>query len=1198
MWLSKLTIFGFKSFAEKTELQFEPGITAVVGPNGGGKTNLVDSIRWALGEQSARLLRGERMEDLIFKGSSIRKPLSLAEVTLTFSDNHGDLPIDYEEVSITRRLFRSGESEYLLNKTPCRLRDITDLFLDTGLGAEPYAIIDQQAINSLVNAKPQDLRVLLEEAAGVMKYKTRKKAALHKLEATQQNLLRINDIIREVERQLTSLKRQANKAERYKLLQEQISSLRLYLKYHESLHLQDELNRLTSEERALKDAISAKEAASSRLEALLEEKRLRDLEGEKALAAAQEHLYAIRGQITRHEAELVSRRSLLHELGRRVQDESTFLERVHLRVGSLQEEESREASAFQALEDESVRLQAKLEELAQQEGEYGQELQRIGRDFEEKRRQTIEHTLVLSGRRNELSRLKERHRVLLLQAGRSKTRMEEAERSLHEKQTEEERLKEEVRSLSGERSHLSREQEALSEQIMEQEERLQDLALHRGLLQEEIGRLKSRMESLKELEATFAGAGERGGLFLQECARATAQLSGLKGTLFEALEVEARYERAIEALLAEALHGIVTDSVEDALAALSFLKERSGRATLLFPVPPEKSQEWIQRLQEGLRAQGPFRDGIEGMAVDFVRVKGNGASPGLVLSVLGEGIIVRDVQTAVALASALPSPFAIATLDGEVLSHRGTLTGGAPSPSGPLSRRREIRELSRSLEAKEAELSTLLEEEASAKATLAELERALESLEERLEATQFDLRDREKDLSQTRADEERLKREVALLSSEWQNMTDEIEGLQSEIEGATRDLQEAEAEERRLQEEHLALEAEKVAVEERRGELLREVTEAKIEAGSLFERREGVRRTLARLAEEFEGARQEAKRLEEDLTSLGLRRRELEGALQALQEALEGFTREEAVAQGSIQRHQEARQVEQEKIKRLEEELKPLRKEAAELRATLSTLSSRKAELTTTLSLLEEELHAESHTSLEELSTRYAHETLDPSQAQVDLEAFKEKLENLGPANLAALEEYEALSGRHTFLTSQAEDLEASIQTLKATSAEIEKTIKRLFEGTLAKVNEHFDHLWKRLFSGGSAELRFVQTENGEEPGLEMAISIPGKRTSNTALLSSGERALAALALLLALFQVRPSPFCLLDEVDAPLDDVNVEHFAALLRELSAHHQVIVITHNKRTMEVADALYGVTQEDGTSRLISVKISEVESPFRE
>jgi chromosome segregation protein len=355
---------------------------------------------------------------------------------------------------------------------------------------------------------------------------------------------------------------------------------------------------------------------------------------------------------------------------------------------------------------------------------------------------------------------------------------------------------------------------------------------------------------------------------------------------------------------------------------------------------------------------------------------------------------------------------------------------------------------------------------------------------------------------------------------------------------------------------------------------------------------------LARLAEELETLQQEKKGLEEDLKALEVKRRRLDDTLRTGREALERLAREEAFAQDSVHHHQEAYQAEREEVKRLEEALKPLRKEASELREALSSLTARKAELTTALSRLEEELHREYRVSLEELSIRYAHETLEPSTAQENLEDLKRKLEQLGPTNLAALEEYKSLSERHAFLTAQASDLEVSIQTLKATAAEIEKTIKKLFEGTLAKVNKEFDHLWKRLFSGGKAELRFAEVENGEEPGLEMVVSIPGKRSSNTTLLSSGERALAALALLLALFRVRPSPFCLLDEVDAPLDDANVQRFTTLLRELAANHQVILITHNKQTMGVADALYGVTQEDGISRLISVRLSEVESRFGE
>lgn len=1180
MRLSKVTLFGFKSFADKVEFRFGSGITAIVGPNGAGKTNLLEAIRWVLGEQSAKLLRGERMEDVIFKGGGKRKPLSMAEVSLTLTENRGELPIEYEEVTIARRIFRSGESEYLLNKVPCRLRDIADLFLDGGLGAEPYALIDQGLIAFLVGAKPKDLKALLEEAAGIMKYKTRKRAALSKLEATEQNLLRIRDIIQEVERQLQSLKRQAQKAMRYKTLEEQALTLKLYLKFREGLSLQRELERARTEEAAFEEALTAKEAAIARLEAALEEARFNDLEGERAIAASQEALYTLKSRLAQGEAEVSRDRSLLQELSRQAEENRSLLQRTLERQRLLEEETAEKRSALKQLEEGLLLKERELQQLEADLRNVEEELRGADQAFEAYRQAAIEHALALAKRRNRLLSLKEQQRLLLREKGRIRAKLDELRFKAEAASQEERALMEAMEGAAIEWEVLQSEREALLQQSFEAGEKFQAIGLRIQAVREEAVMLQSRLASLKAFD-------DQVHLLLKEKAFSAGELSGPegfspKGYLFEALEVDPKYERAIEALLGEALRGLVVPSLEDALHALAFLKERRGRAVLLFPL--DQGREKAQRLREALKTAEVE---VEGLAVDLVR--SNGLDEALLHTILGDGVIVKDLEGATALASTLPAPFTLATLEGEVISYRGALTGDTPSSSGPLFRKRQILELKGTLEAKEAERAVLEEEERIQRIRLDETAQALEALKAQIAEVELRRLDSEKDLLRCRAEKERLEQERDLLFYEGKTLEEELTPLEQELKNAEGKAQEAEGEEESLETEGRSLGEKKAALEGRRKEHQEEYLAKKVELTLLLERREGFRRDWERLEEELLILQEEADRLQGELEALEVRKKELEDAIKGRQEALQVLAQQERVQQEALIRDEEARRAVKERIKNLEEELKPLRREALELQGELSSRSAKQVELQNALLRLEEELREYSLT-FQELQGRFQEE-LDPAEVEKELQEVKAKLHSLGSVNLAALEEHEALSQRHRFLAAQAADLEASIGTLKNTIAEIEKTIQRLFRETLTSVNEHFDRLWKCLFGGGSATLTLTDPQDGDEPGLEMALQLPGRRQAAPSLLSGGERSLAALALLLALFKVKPSPFCILDEVDAPLDDANVERFIALLQELSAGHQFIVITHNKKTMEAAEVLYGLTMEDGASKLISVKLKD-------
>ncbi|MBI4573404.1 MAG: chromosome segregation protein SMC [candidate division NC10 bacterium] len=1194
MHLAKISLFGFKSFADKVELSFEPGITAIVGPNGCGKSNISDAVRWALGEQSAKLLRGDRMEDLIFAGNGRRKPLGLAEVSLTLTRNEGELPTDYEEVNVTRRLYRSGESEYLLNKVPCRLRDINDLFIDTGLAGEPYALIEQGSIGNVVNARPADRRVLIEEAAGIMKYKTKKRAALNKLDATGQNLLRIRDVIAEVERQRNSLKRQANKAERYRELDRRATELKLYLKFREHAALWEELQVILGRLGPLQETLTGLRAGIAATEADLETHRLQAVEQEHAVAAAQEAVYALRGQIDRDEAELRNLTQQIEAAQKRRAENETTLSALGERVRGLLAELEAGASRATEQERDVAAQEAALTEEGQRLREAEGAVESGVGELERLRGQAAHHATQLALKRNGLATLLERSRQMNAQAER--LRLHQAEASSQRQGAEASFSADEARRLGllERQSLLQAQREAAQTEAERAREARRRLEAEIAGLAADVERQRGRLGSLHELKWQFADFEEGNRLLLQ--AGRDRRLAGILGPLAEILEVTPRHEKALEAILGSRLQGVRVQTWAEAKDALAHLfGSGQGRATLISPMPTGDGT-WGRRVREEVASQladlpKELRGQIEGTALDLVRAP-QGSEPWLV-NLLADAVIVSDLDAAQVIARELPGPFTLATLAGEVLTHRGTLTGGTPAPQGLLAQRREARELEEALATSEVGLAGLREALRIVSQDVATAEQAVEAAGMAERQAELDLLAIQKDLAAKRAEEARLSQQLELFGVELQAVEADLGRIAGEVEELRGAIAVGETEASRLSDVVGARESEVATSRQAREVLAAHLGEQRVRLASRVAQRDETLRNLARMRQDLLAAEGETARLMQESADLAVRQTALAENQDRLSQGLSSLHRDEGTRQEALVRLQEARGATQEALRRLEEALRTRRREETELGEEIAALGTRRGELKTAMTHLEQGLWQDYNVSLTELRERFAESTWEVEAARAELEELRAKLVELGPANLGALEEYQALCQRHDFLTSQAADLTNSVASLRQAIAEINRTIQTLFASTLTTVNRHFDHYWRRLIGGGSAELRLVEPAEGEadqEPGVEMMLRIPGKRATVLSLLSGGERALAALALLLALFAARPSPFCLLDEVDAPLDDVNVERFVTLLKEMAQTAQFLVITHNKRSMEAADILYGITmEEEGMSRVISVRM---------
>lgn len=1198
MYLCNLTLFGFKSFVDRLNIDFQPGVTALVGPNGCGKSNIADAIRWVLGEQSSKSLRGDRMEDLIFAGNSHRKPVGMAEVSLTLTNIGGRLAIPYDEVTITRRLYRSGESEYLINRNPCRLKDITRLFLDTGLGREPYALIEQGAIGSLLNSKPVDRRILLEEAAGTMSYKVNRNTALGRLQAAEQNLLRVRDVLQEIERQRSSLHRQAKKAERFQRITGRLKGIQAVLLIKEDRRLEEELDRISHRERELAAAEESCHLRVSTEETSLEAGRLNDLDLEKRVAAAQERLYTVRGQREREEAEIRSREGLLANLKRRGEEHGQELRAVAEQLQRLLQDLDAEKKIRALTEDELATASRQLQDLHDAITDLEAKLGEGEEALKRRKGEVVTLTEQIVTTRNQAASLTERDRLLRQeretlerQLTASRTEAETVATRERELITELQGLEHRIEILTGEREQLLQELRTLAG-------RQETLSERRATLREELSGLESRLDSLRELEASLAGLNEGQQFLLKGKAAGVPVCQVINGPLSSAVRVEVAWEKAVEALLGDLQQGLLTPTATDALSLIGYLEqEGTGWATLL-----PRQGGWLTNAKEAFHLQEALAEAeasldpgtaerVAGPALHLVKAPED-LQP-LLGALLGDAVIVRDIPTALALLHRFPCPVRVATASGAVLSSRGPIQGGKTVAVSLLSRQREIGELPGVIARAMEELQATEGDWAKVQDTLSHRRQSLSQQEQDLQDVQEARHEAERSITEVRTVVARLGSQTTFLTSELTRLEKELGDVANALQGSQEHLEKLEGEEEFLKGATADHDRQVTVLRERQQELQREVAEVRIRSTSLLERKEGLVRSMDRLEIDLERERTRDADIraqeEEDRSS----ENRLTQEILALQHSLELLRQQEEGEARTVHELQNQRVELRQTLVAAEETLKSARRELTDIQQQRASLATKGAGLSTERSLLQRRLQEEAPEGevLQEL-LHGGDSPHDPESLEREGEELRQRIATMGPINMAALEEYEALSERYRFLTNQAEDLTASVTSLKATIAEINRTIQDLFGKTMTAVNHQLGHFWQRLFGGGEAELVLSEGDVAEEPGVEIRVRIPGKRTTTLSLLSGGEKTLGAIALLMALWATRPSPFVVLDEVDAALDDVNVDRFASLIKDLSPTSQFILITHHPRTIEVADLLYGITMEEpGISRLIAVRLGE-------
>lgn len=1181
MHLKRLDIVGFKSFAERIGVDFVPGVTAVVGPNGSGKSNITDAIRWVLGEQSAKSLRGAKMEDIIFAGSDSRKPLNFAEVTLTLENEDQFLPIDYQEVSVTRRVYRSGESEFFINKQSCRLKDIVDLFMDSGLGREAFSIISQGRVEEILNSKAEERRTIFEEAAGVLKYKNRKKKAEGKLLETQENLNRVHDILHELEGQVEPLKMQASIAKDYLEQKEELEEIEVALTVYEieELHQKWEAHsvkleehkkveldlstKLQSKEAKLvetRDQIAALDESINDLQTLLlhASEELEKLEGRKeVLRERKKNATQNKAQL---EQSLVELRKKIEELAFKKEKEEQTLalhekEAAQLE-GELREKEDQLKLYSENIEEKIESLKSDYIELLNQQATYKNEWQHIDSQINQHKQRSI--------------RLVEDNEKYLQE----RRIIEEKRSSIMDKLTAvQQELEKQIVLFRNEQRKL----ETLRNQYDKQETTLYQAYQY-------LQKAKSRKDMLEEMEEDFSGFYQG----VKEVLKARdVKLSGIEGAIAELIHVPKEFEVALETALGAAMQHVVVATEENGRNAIQFLKQHNfGRATFL-PLNVMKGKSLSQQQLQGIKGH-PSYVGVASECISY-----NKKFEAVISNLLGTVVITKDLKGANELAKILHYRCRFVTLDGDVVNPGGSMTGGAikQKSTSLLSRKGELEGLKEKLVDMEAQTAQKEEMVKKLKAEIQTQEAYMEALRKEGEELRIEEQSIKGELREVEMEEKNMNEKLALYDMNMAQFEEEQTTLQERKEQLTTLLKESETKKHKLDEDIQQLTTQQQSQANSKEAVLEAMNEAKIKLAAKKEQLVHAKEKLEQTVIELQENQEKQTIVEEDLHILSSEMTNSSSGEEHLEKAAKEKLHDKSATVKLIAERREERLKLHQQVEDGELEVKELKRQHRGLTEILKDEEVKLNRLDVELENLLAHLREEYLLSFEGAKEAYPL-TIPVEEARKKVKLIKLAIEELGTVNLGAIEEYERVSERYEFLLTQKNDLQEAKDTLYQVIDEMDEEMKKRFEQTFYGIRSHFEYVFQTLFGGGRADLFLTDPEDLLNTGVEIVAQPPGKKLQNLGLLSGGERALTAIALLFSILKVRPVPFCILDEVEAALDEANVHRFSQYLKKYSHETQFIVITHRKGTMEGADVLYGVTmQESGVSKLVSVRLEE-------
>jgi chromosome segregation protein len=1301
MRIKRVEIIGFKSFCDRAVVNIGESITGVVGPNGCGKSNIVDAIRWCMGEQSAKHLRGKAMEDVIFAGSETRGPAPMAEVSLTFDDvgfshetlemaRHSDeaeteraleglspeepgeepaaaapspeaqgvwvdaegkpipTPQDevakvlgdeppafdfarYTEVTITRRLYRDGTSQYFINKTPCRLRDITDFFLGTGVGTKAYAIIEQGRIGQIVSSRPQDRRLIIEEAAGITKFKAKKKAAEKKLDQTRQNLMRVSDIVNELDKRMGTLRRQAQKAERYRKYKAELKDIELWKAVHRWLELSAEGKLVSGRLEEVKTGLDDARAAWTVKDAHVVAERGELAVEERRLIGVQEHLYELDNKIRlgeskigfeRREADeldtrIAAARQEIEEIAAQREQGRTELETRQSELAGLQAEVDREAAEVAAREASAGEAR---QQLANAQGMLDEARSELGSRRTEIA--TADTQLdALARRKDEASRRLER---VMTETEQHRDRVKELEREGRKVNEALATLRQTRLDLGSQNEHFNARFELLTEEV------------HRGeaeveTLRTELHRRRSRLTSLLEIQERYEGF-QRGTRAVMQGATDIAP-DAIRGVVADVVRAPEQLEIAVEAALGDRLGGVLVSEPEVGLAAIGYLKQGGGgrsafvpietKSAVPQPVGPTASQptfegeggssSWMSPAWDDAAPRGKIEvedrtelvsaslaapvagEGVLGRMADLVTFADGYEGVGKRL--LGRTVVVDQLERALAL-HAQGVKDRLVTLDGDMIDEDGVVAGGSREAQGAgvLAQKREIRDLEDIVGKLEHDLSEAMARLVTAKTELKQVQKALEGLRTQVHEGDIAIMGHEKDETRVRAELERHRDRLGQLGNEQLELEHRIRAIELDETTARERKQHAIDRMAELERNQLDLISQVSAHRDQLDALSATLTEARIRAAQLGEKRAAAEAAALRLQRTDAELAARAARLEHEIEDAVRRAADLRTGCDALAAELADIRAQRETQLAELDAGRAAYDQRLTALTEVELAARELRTTADKLSAELGQLELRAGQIAMHRGNVEDSTYERYQVEVPAILYDYHQRPHVTEVEEARLTELKDLIDRMGTdINLTAIEEFAEVSQRFEFLSAQKVDLERAVDQLQRAIDKINKTSRKLFKDTFTAVNETFKKVYPRLFRGGQAYLSLSGGEGVDllEAGVEIMAQPPGKKNSTVEQLSGGEKALTAVALVFSIFLIKPSPFCILDEVDAPLDEANVDRYNEIVREMTDRSQFIVITHNKRTMEAADTLYGVTmQEPGVSKLVSVNLAKL------
>lgn len=1181
MYLKNIEVYGFKSFAQKINFEFHNGITGIVGPNGSGKSNVGDAVRWVLGEQSAKQLRGGNMQDVIFSGTENRKPLSFASVSITLDNSDHKLPVDYNEVTVTRRLYRSGESEYLINGSGCRLKDIQEMFYDTGIGKEGYSIIGQGQIDKILSGKPEERRELFDEAAGIVKFKRRKATTLKKLDEERQNLVRVTDILSELTKQLGPLEKQSETARIYLAKREELKELdvNLFLLDHQRTgELLKELEeKLEQAQRELNEAQAAYDQTKieyDRLEQELEDlnHRLDTLKEEQQQNALLKQQYE--GQVQVLEEQISSGKQ--------------NSEHYQNRLTALGEDLDRRTQEKEKLAEDKLELQSRLKEIRASLSKETEALENIVSNVEE-------CTQAVEDGKNEIieilnSRATTKGKVQRFDAMLEQLNIRKAEISQRIL-----RLKSEEEVLEKERLNAQKQYDAVTAVIHSTNEecvrldgevqKLQD-ELKKQNSQMEIGqtayhREASRLESLKNITERYDGYGNS----IRRVMEQKNREPGIKGVVADIIHVQKDYEVAIETALGGSIQNIVTDNEQTAKRMIGFLKKnRFGRATFL-PLSNISGRD-------GLNQRDVLSEpGVVGTANTLVNADKEYSE--LVMYLLGRVLVVDNIDHAIAIGKKYRHSLRMVTIEGESLSPGGSMTGGAfKNNSNLLGRRREIEELERSVGILRKELEETQKSIGENRSRRNVLRDTIADFQQKLRQQYVEQNTAKMNLEQLKEKEGEIQNSYRQIDREQEELRHQAGEIRQDHSSIARELEDSQKDEKELE---TFIETKQKELEEWKAEeteKTHELEKIRLEESSLEQQNQFLQENLSRLNSEIAAFQKESQEITENLVQSREEIHKKEEGIQELKNAAqecllkeEQYGSQRAQWQEEKEKRSASHKTFFEKRDHLSEKTSLLDKECFRLRSQTEKIEEQREGQ---ISYMWEEYEITPNNALQ-----YRKEELTDRQAiKADVTRIKDEIRKLGSVNVNAIEDYKELLERHTFLSGQYDDIVKAEETLEGIILELDEGMRKQFTEKFRDIQREFDKAFKELFGGGKGTLELAEDEDILEAGIRIISQPPGKKLQNMMQLSGGEKALTAIALLFAIQNLKPSPFCLLDEIEAALDDSNVGRFASYLQKLTKNTQFIIITHRRGTMNAADRLYGITmQEKGVSTLVSVDLVE-------